>query len=162
MPLGSTGKRFNGGTITTPLDIDQGASAASDGVLLVTTTGGETALRVTPDGQMTLFSGGTRQEATLVLTDDTPGNAGQLQFDTFSGVNLQPEAGTATVLQVVPRAGHTGAALAVLATTGENTLAVSADNKLGFFDHAPAARPAAPVTLGDVIAALKALGLVAT
>lgn len=33
---------------------------------------------------------------------------------------------------------------------------------VGFFGKSPVARPAAPVTLGDVIAALQALGLVAT
>jgi hypothetical protein len=37
----------------------------------------------------------------------------------------------------------------------------SGDAALGFFGATPATRPAAPVTLGDVIAALKTLGLVA-
>jgi hypothetical protein len=39
---------------------------------------------------------------------------------------------------------------------------VTGDSKMGFFGVAPVVQPAAPITLGDVIAALKTLGLVAT
>jgi hypothetical protein len=60
--------------------------------------------------------------------------------------------------------GYTGAG-AFEITSGSGTgMSVQTDPSapLGFFGATPVAQPAAPVTLGDVIAALKALGLVAT
>jgi hypothetical protein len=46
-------------------------------------------------------------------------------------------------------------------TAGMKAEADATSARIGFFGATPVARPAAPVTLGDVIAALKALGLVA-
>ena len=73
------------------LVITQGAAAAGDEILRVDDSEGNTVFSVTPDGRCILLSNGARQEASLILSDNTPGNAGQLAFDTFSGVNRSPE-----------------------------------------------------------------------
>jgi hypothetical protein len=62
-------------------------------------------------------------------------------------------------------AGTATADVSVSAAGGSAWVKVEADAtsaRIGFFSTAPVAQPAAPTTLADVIAALKALGLVAT
>ena len=143
------------------LVITQGAAAAGDEILRVDDSEGNTVFSVTPDGRCILFSNGARQEASLILSDNTPGNAGQLAFDTFSGVNLSPEAGSAGILQFFPRAGHTGDTVLVRSPAGLNTFRVSADNKIGLFDHAPAAQQtlhSATATPEQIALALEANG----
>lgn len=51
---------------------------------------------------------------------------------------------------------------ATLFASGPVDLCAGPTDPLGFYGAAGVAQPAAPITLGDVIAALKALGLVAT
>jgi hypothetical protein len=49
-----------------------------------------------------------------------------------------------------------------LTVTGNAAIGNAGADTLGFYGATPVAQQAAPVTLGDVIAALQALGLVAT
>lgn len=66
-------------------------------------------------------------------------------------------------LRVSPDTGYTADALHVFDAGGNNDmLVITGNTKIGFFNATPVVQPAAPTTLADVIAALKALGLVAT
>lgn len=88
----------------------------------------------------------------IEVYDDT----GNLVFfvDAQGNVDSHPATGGQSVLR--NPSGAIGVKVAAAGVTIAN------GQSLGFYTATPVAQPAAPVTLGDVIAALKALGLVAT
>lgn len=55
-----------------------------------------------------------------------------------------------------------GANFTIYNTTGDQMIQFKSGPQVSFFGVSPVSQPAAPVTLGDVIAALQALGLVGT
>lgn len=94
----------------------------------------------------------------LSLTHDTADVTG------YSHLRLISDTGdvvmTAGGGDVKIRAFIAGSAVRIITHAGTDVIK-AVDEKLGFFGAAPVARPAHPVTLADVIAALTALGLTA-
>ena len=127
---------------------------------------------VTPSAK---FTGGV---ITSPITGPLGGSIGFLPDGSDDDVVIKISTANGTVFQVVDEsnfvfieaaggfetalAAPAGGNLFLTSAAGATRIAVSAGGNLGFFGQAPAAQPAAPVTLGDVIAALQTLGLVAT
>lgn len=86
-------------------------------------------------------------------------------FVTIAAGGATGAGGSGGVVAIYGGSGSDGAASGsayIQSPGGVAPLLEADDTGLGFFGAEPVARPAAPVTLDDVIAALKALGLVAT
>lgn len=83
------------------------------------------------------------------------------------GINVQSTNGSITLSTpgtngIVSISSQEIGMLADIPGPGGTAIAAGIGELLGFFNTAPVAQPAAPVTLADVIAALQTLGLVAT
>jgi hypothetical protein len=102
---------------------------------------------------------------------ETPGylvQAGGLTVNDPNGDGINVQSTNGSITLTTPGTNGivsiSSQAIGMLADTPSPGTAIAAGigELLGFFDTAPVAQPAAPVTLADVIAALQTLGLVAT
>src|SRR5438309_1843377 len=108
-PTSSRGTTFNGGTVTAPLEVDP-ATGGSDAFTIHADPADTTNTRLVVDqhGNVQIHSGGTFQEASLSLFDNTSGNPGQISLDTFLGVGIGPESSANPLLTLTPGSTHTG------------------------------------------------------
>ena len=143
MPFGSGGGGGGGGLPTTggtlTGELIVAPSLQVDPAFLVTPNPADTAntyMRVTGDGILALYSGGARQEATLELHDNTPGNNGDISLDTFSGLLLAIEASGQTALSIPPKATHTGDLLNVRGVDSNESCVIDAVGHLRILRHA--------------------------
>jgi hypothetical protein len=141
---------FNGGTITEALTVDPPTdttaltlNAAADNttdLLLIhadSTDLVNTEFLVDRHGNLRIASGGSFQEASITLVDNTSGNPGQIALDTFTGVLVGPEGSSNNLLTLAPAATHSGRQLSARGPGSlTETLAVSVGGYLLVKTHA--------------------------
>jgi hypothetical protein len=147
--ISGDGGGFSGGTIAdavtiaspdneTQLTINAPVGASADVLMIHADAADPTNTRhyVDSHGNLHIESGGTFQEAAITLVDNTAGNPGQINIDTFSGLGLSPEGSSNPVLNITPRAAHTGRLVKITDDQAVETLVVSVGGYLLIKTHA--------------------------